>query len=71
MGQVHRKAGDRLKEAAHEYCGECRKDFSPGEIVYYTWYENLTFCGKCKRIMNERVTPSYLDWQERVVKGVK
>lgn len=60
-----------MKEAAHEFCGECRKDFKPGEIVYYTWYENLTFCGTCKRKMEALVSVEYLGWQQRTAKGGK
>lgn len=56
-----------MKETESEYCAECDCKFSPGAIFHYTWYENRCFCDKCKQIMNTRVTPSYLDWQQRVV----
>lgn len=50
------------------YCAECQKDFSENEKCYYTWYENNVFCTDCKKIMDGRVDPSYLDWSERVYK---
>lgn len=56
-----------MKETTSAYCAECGSDFISGEVVYYTWYENRCFCNDCKQIMNTRVTPSYLDWQEREV----
>ena len=58
-----------MKTAVHEYCGDCRKKFSAGEIVYYTWYENDTFCGTCKAKLSILVSPEYLDWQQRMAKG--
>lgn len=51
-----------MKETKVKYCAECEKDFIDSEVVFYTWYENRCFCDKCKQLMNERVTPSYLDW---------
>ncbi|MET3657883.1 hypothetical protein [Sporosarcina psychrophila] len=38
-----------MKKSLSKYCGECQKDFVPGEIVYFTWLENHSFCGNCKR----------------------
>lgn len=57
-----------MKKSAHTHCGECRKKFSDGEIVYYTWYENDTFCSYCKTKLNEKVSVEYLDWKTRIVK---
>lgn len=56
-----------MKETSIKYCAECQRDFKVGEIVNFTWYENRCFCNECKKIMNKRVTPSYLDWQLRKV----
>lgn len=58
-----------MKETISKYCAECLRDFIAGEVVHYTWYENRCFCSDCKKIMNQRVTPSYLDWQSRKVIG--
>lgn len=60
-----------MKKTTSKYCAECLRDFVASEVVHYTWYENGCFCEKCKKIMNTRVTPSYLDWQPRKVGGVK
>lgn len=60
-----------MKESGSKYCGECQIDFKAGEIVYYTWYENRSFCGNCKRLMNERVSAEYLDWEQRIVPSIK
>lgn len=57
-----------MKTTTTSYCVECQRDFIEGEIVHHTWYENRCFCDKCKAVMNTRVTPSYLDWQEREVR---
>lgn len=56
-----------MKATGTEYCAECERDFLEGEVVNYTWYENRCFCNDCKRVMNERVKESYLDWQLRKV----
>ncbi|WP_248508805.1 hypothetical protein [Sporosarcina sp. NCCP-2222] len=45
-------------------CGECERDFRPGEIVYYAWIENRTFCGKCQ----VKLAPVIKDWEPRLVK---
>lgn len=58
-----------MKETTLKYCAECFCDFRTGETVHFTWFENRCFCGECKKIMNARVTPSYLDWQLRKVTG--
>ncbi|WP_313469513.1 hypothetical protein [Lysinibacillus sp.] len=56
-----------MKTTTSKYCAECERGFVAGEVVHYTWYENRCFCDKCKQALNERVTPSYLDWQLRKV----
>ena len=56
-----------MKETLVKNCAECSEDFQQGETVFYTWYENATFCNKCKQVMNRRVTESYLEWQIRNV----
>lgn len=57
-----------MKKSAHTHCGECRKAFSAGEVVYYTWYENDTFCSTCKDKINLVASAEYLDWKARIVK---
>ena len=56
-----------MKQITKGYCAECGKDFIENQIVHYTWYENRFFCDACKPIMDQRVTPSYLDWQQHQV----
>lgn len=56
-----------MKETVEKYCKECMRDFAENETVFYTWYENGCFCYECRDLMNTRVTPSYLDWQPRIV----
>ena len=50
-----------MKEAKSKYCGECEKDFTPGEIVHYAWIENRSFCSTCKSKLDIK------DWEERKV----
>lgn len=57
-----------MKTIIKGYCAECRRDFTDGEVVNFTWYENAFFCDECKAVMNTRVTPSYLDWEQRIVR---
>lgn len=54
-----------------KYCGECRKEFKPGEITYFTWYEGKSLCGNCKRKLESLVDAEYLDWQQQTAKGVR
>lgn len=56
-----------MNETTSKYCAECLRDFVVNEVVHYTWYENRCFCNDCKEVMNERVTPLYLDWKQRKV----
>ncbi|GKV54271.1 hypothetical protein NCCP2222_02180 [Sporosarcina sp. NCCP-2222] len=53
-----------MKKALSNMCGECERDFRPGEIVYYAWIENRTFCGKCQ----VKLAPVIKDWEPRLVK---
>ncbi|MFY0521395.1 hypothetical protein ACOMCU_26800 [Lysinibacillus sp. UGB7] len=50
-----------MKEAKSKYCGECQRDFVPGEIVWYAWIENRSFCSDCKSKLNIK------DWEPRKV----
>lgn len=50
-----------MKESKSKYCGECEKDFVPGEIVHYAWIENRSFCSTCKSKLDIK------DWEERKV----
>lgn len=57
-------------ETLINFCSECDKNFSHGEKVYYTWYENRFFCDNCKDIMEDRVSEANLDWQVRKVRKI-
>ena len=57
-----------MKTTSCDYCAVCLRDFSEGEVVSYTWFENRCFCDDCKLLMNSKVSPKYLDWQEREVR---
>lgn len=57
---------DLIETSFRSYCAECNRDYAKNEIVYYTWYENSTFCSDCRDVMNTKVSESYLDWQLRV-----
>lgn len=37
-----------MKETKLTNCGECQKDFRPGEIVWFSWMENRCFCSPCQ-----------------------
>lgn len=50
-----------MKISTSKYCGECQRDFSPGEIVHYAWIENRSFCSNCQQKLNIR------DWEERKI----
>ncbi|MDI2588086.1 hypothetical protein OR571_13410 [Psychrobacillus sp. NEAU-3TGS] len=50
-------------EAKSSYCGECQSDFKPGQIVYYAWIENRSFCGKCHIQLRTLIQ----DWETRQV----
>ena len=52
-----------LKEAKSNYCGECQRDFKPGEIVDFAWIENRSFCGKCQLKLQAVIR----DWEPRQV----
>lgn len=57
---------ENVKTTNKSYCAECQRDFDQNETCYFTWYENNVFCQDCKKIMNERVSEKYLDWQLRI-----
>lgn len=50
-----------MKESKSKYCGECHKDFEPGEIVWFAAIENHSFCSKCKTQLNIK------EWEKRRV----
>ena len=50
-----------MKEAQSKYCGECERDFVPGEVVWYAWIENRSFCASCKENLN------ISDWEPRKI----
>lgn len=52
-----------MKPARSSYCGECTKDFESGEVVYFAWIENRSFCGKC----HEKLKSKIADWEPRYV----
>ena len=53
----------KIKFSSSEYCGECEKDFEPGEIVYFTWFENRSFCVEC----HVKLKPQIADWEPRKI----
>lgn len=57
-----------VKVTNKSYCAECHRDFNQNEACFYTWYENDIFCHDCKKVMNERVSEKYLDWELRILK---
>lgn len=52
-----------MKPARSTYCGECTKDFKPGEVVYFAWIENRSFCAEC----HLKLKPKIKDWETRYV----
>lgn len=52
-----------MKEARSTYCGECRRDFVPGEVVYFAWIENRSFCVECYVKLKSKIK----DWEPRLV----
>ncbi|MFJ8064869.1 hypothetical protein ACIQYS_09570 [Psychrobacillus sp. NPDC096426] len=52
-----------MKEAKSTYCGECQRNFKPGEIVHFAWIENRSFCGKCQVKLQDVIR----DWEPRQV----
>lgn len=57
-----------ILKSAVSYCGECHKNFVENEIVFYTWFENNTFCFDCKTKITAKSNEEYLDWQKRIFK---
>ena len=55
-----------MEVSPSKYCGECDRNFRPGEIVYVTWLEVYAFCGLCK----SKVT-LINDWETRIVPVTK
>lgn len=53
-------AKNELRIAKSSYCGECQRDFHDGEIVWYAWIENHSFCTGCKEKLNIK------DWEPRM-----
>ncbi|MHC8517033.1 hypothetical protein [Sporosarcina sp. ITBMC105] len=52
-----------MKPARSTYCGECRNDFESGEVVYFAWIENRSFCVECHVALKSKIK----DWEPRRV----
>lgn len=50
-----------MKPTTLTYCGECERDFYPGEKVWFAWIENRCFCMDCKSKLQIQ------DWEPRKV----
>lgn len=50
-----------MKISTSTYCGECHEDFKPGEIVYFAWFENRSFCVECHVKLKSKIS----DWEPR------
>lgn len=61
MGLPSERLVNQMKTTTLKYCGECQRDFKPGEIVWYAWIENRCFCATCKDRLQIQ------DWEPRKV----
>lgn len=50
-----------MKYSLSSYCGECKRDFVPGQIVNYTPLENRSFCSSCREKINTTL------WERRII----
>ena len=48
----------KMKVSTSINCGEFQRNFVFGEIVYFAWIENRSFCSDCSPKLN------FKDWEE-------
>jgi len=60
-GINHQKGSEHMKTTTLTYCDECKRDFTPGEKVWFAWIESRCFCSTCKNHLQIQ------DWEPRMV----